>query len=294
MNVEAFNLEGDVRMLKKKTIGLLAGTLLIAACNGGGGGGGGSSETYTEYGGNFYAEPSTAIGSVCMNYTMTSTNCSAIGGSWNSSAVPAVFSCQNATPGATNGYCQIDNLKFTASVSPVSVEAKTKCEELGGLIVPNNQTDCDAVSGNWTQTSAASTAYACSKAPSDLAECEAVGGRYGHYRLLPGHISPPLEGVDAGKAFLFPVLDSSDEARISSGTEIASLSGVVRIHDMDSSDVLWTAPAPISKASNFRNQPNSASSQGYDLAFDVNFGREYGLEEYDNGVRISLQFYYKD
>lgn len=272
-------------MFKKKSIGLLAATLFIAACNGGGGGGGGGGDEGQDGFGSFHIMPSQDLGTTCMGYVMTSASCSSIGGNWNSSAVAAKYTCSGPV-NASTGKCHLDGLKFSAKVSPPSNEAIEKCEALGGTITPTNQTDCEAASGSWLLETPATTAYACSKAPSDASECALVGGSYGSFRLVTGGLNPSIEGIDAGKVLVFlHGSDVSDE--ISHGTAVTDVSGTLSIIGV--TDDLWiNAVAPLSRASDFRiNKDNY-------IEFDLNIGKDYSFEDYNNGIQVKLQMYYRD
>lgn len=261
----------------------------LVGCVGGKGEGGGSDSNggYSGFG-SFLADTSVDVGEVCMGYTMTASSCSSIGGTWNSSAVPAKYTCQGHGWNATSGDCHIKGMKFTAVNNPLSVEAISKCNEFGGQITPKTQVDCENESGTWVETAAASTSYACNRAPSDLTECDAVGGKFKHYRSIEGRISPSNEGFDKGKAFLF--VNSADLAAdfLSNATIIESLSGEVVLRGMV--DTLWTAPAPVTKASNFKTKMINGNEET--LVFDVKFSQEYSSEDSSNGVGMELLLYY--
>lgn len=271
-------------MLKFTNVMMLSMTVGLVACNGGGGSSSGDSggEGNSGFGG-FYVDSSSSVGTTCMNYVMTASKCTSIGGNWNSTPVDARYTCANPI-NATTGKCHLDGLKFTASAQPLSAEAIQTCEDLGGVISPNNQTDCESASGSWVEETAATNVSSCSKAPSDEVECAAVGGSYGEFRVVTGGLVPSIEGMDAGQSLVF-VNNEEPTDYISGGTSIASISGTVKLYGVN--DFLWQAAAPVNRASDFRTQ---ADGKTY---FHLNLGRDFTHEDNVNGVSVVLEIYYR-
>jgi hypothetical protein len=234
-----------------------------------------------------YADPSSNASLACTGYTMSAEKCDALSGNWSSYSVPATFTCQNAQ-GAADGDCHLQGLKFVSAARPISAEAALKCQNLGGMIVPTTQAACENNGGNWIQTSAITTAYACSKVPTDEDECNTVGGIYRYYRSVEGR-TEILEGSYAGKVKIHALIDSGDSSYFSKGTVIHSITGTIFLEDEHGRH--WTASAPVTKDGNFYTVFNTAYDRE-EFAFNLNFTRRFN-SSFSNELGLILVVTYQ-
>lgn len=271
-------------MFGYRTMGLLILTTLIAACNGGGGGGGGGGSSLSHA--RFNENASSAIGSACGNYTMNSTNCAAIGGTWSTNPVAATFVCKNPSA-ATKGKCHLEGLRFSALSTPLSVEAISKCEGLGGIVTPTTSSDCTSAGGSWEIDAAATSVTSCNRAPANVSECNLVGGQMQDLRRMEGNISPYMgQDIVSGKVRVHTTIDANNTDYVFQNSPITEVSGTVTLMG-DMGGDLWVASVPVSRASNFRY------SEGY-AEFDINFGKDLATDASNNGIYVTLTVTYAE
>lgn len=243
----------------KKLISTFLVSITLASCNGGGGDEGSSSSSSSSKGLGYFersAGPNVSAIS-CFNHNASSLNnteCTNIGGSYNSTStdqcVGAQGSLNTCGEGSPVTVCRYNGQDIGLD-SSYSTGAKTACEKIGGIVVTTcsgvSQVNCASYGGTW-QTVDASTCSGYDVSTS--VNCSVAGGEfYNSAEYFTGSFSVHPDG-DSLKNGNNKVLTQgiTDDG---SDPTIIYISANVEIVSDDYGTTFWSGPISISPQTNF-------------------------------------------